>query len=109
LEWKLRRATLDHIQPKSRYMGNHQLIAASCGDCNSRKGNRSPYPCEIFYGVVNSILFLYINQDCRFFIEEPMSKISVNLDKKTAEELEEARINQKMREYHISYFLYTFV
>lgn len=50
-EWRQRRATLDHVQPKSFRVGRYQFYAAACNDCNSRKGNRAPYPCELLFAV----------------------------------------------------------
>ena len=49
-EWRRRRATLDHIQPKSRYDGRLQFYGAACNECNSLKSDRHPHPCEILFG-----------------------------------------------------------
>ena len=49
-DWRRRRATLDHIQPQSRYDGPLQFYGAACNECNSLKSDRHPYPCEILFG-----------------------------------------------------------
>jgi len=49
-DWRRLRSTLDHIQPKSKYFYGEQLFAAAHNKCNSYKGDRNPYPCEVIFG-----------------------------------------------------------
>lgn len=41
--------TREHVKPVSLGGKNDFNVLAACKDCNAKKGNRMPYPCEAIY------------------------------------------------------------
>jgi 5-methylcytosine-specific restriction endonuclease McrA len=41
--------TRDHVRPRSKGHSFHRNKLFAHGRCNSKKGNRDPYPCELLY------------------------------------------------------------